>query len=99
MQVGVPASNPFLDISPVVRYWINTNILKDDHCRVTPYNAEENIVFTGPLKLNVEPKTATIKRQRYRDILYNEEWSNTGNFCLCHVIVDKIFNASALFTP
>ena len=85
MKEGVPASNTLLDIARVVRYGLDTDVLQNDR-RPTPLdNAEENVVFTGPLKRDVEPETVAIKRQRGRDIPYDEERRNAGDLCFSHV--------------
>src|SRR5436190_24003695 len=85
MKEGVPASNTLLDISRVVRRRFDADVLQDDR-RPTPLdNAEENVVFTGPLKRDVEPETVAIKRQRRRDMPYDEERRNPGNFWFSHV--------------
>src|SRR6267142_6964040 len=76
MKVSIPAGNTFFDISRVIRHWIDTDVLQDDHRGTPPDNAEEDIVVTGPLKSDVEPETVAIKRQRRRDIFYDEEWCN-----------------------
>ena len=85
MEVSVPAGNALFDIPCVVRHGINTNVLQHDHRRTPFDNAEEDVVVTGSLKRDVEPETVAIKRQRYGDIPYDEEWRNAGNFCFSHV--------------
>src|SRR5205814_5685012 len=84
MKEGIPASNTLLDISRVVRYGLDTDVLQNDR-RPTPLdNPEENVVFTGPLKRDVEPETVAIKRQRGGNIPYDEERRDAGNFCFSH---------------
>jgi hypothetical protein len=39
----------------------------------------------GPWKYDIEAETVAIKRQRYGDILYDEEWCNAGDFWFSHV--------------
>ena len=85
IKICVPAGNALFDISCVVRYGIHTNVFQNDHRRTSLDNAEEDVVITGPLKRDVEPEAVAIKRQRRRDILYDEEWRNAGNFCFSHV--------------
>src|SRR5262245_47814957 len=84
MKEGVPAGNAFLDVSRVVRHWIDTNGLQDNR-RPTPLdNAEEDVVFTWPLKRDVEPETVAIKRQRGGDIPYDEERRDAENLWFSH---------------
>src|SRR6476661_10513655 len=64
IKVSVPAGNALVDISRVVRHWINTHVFQHDHRRTPPDDAEEDVVVTGALKRDVEPETVAIKRQR-----------------------------------
>ena len=91
MKIGVPAGNALFDISCVVRHGIHTNGLQNDHRRTSLDNAEEDVVVTGSLKRDVEPETVAIKRQRYGNILYNEEWRNAGNFCFSSYFTKPCF--------
>src|SRR5215212_641216 len=76
VEVSVPAGPAFLDISLVVRQWIDANVLEHDH-RGTPLdNAEEDVVRGGSLERDVEPETVAIKRQRGGDIPGDEERRN-----------------------
>ena len=68
MKEGVPAGNTLLDISRVVRYGLDTNVLQNDRCPIPLDNTEEDIVITGPFKSDVEPETVAIKRQRCGDM-------------------------------
>ena len=81
MKIGVPAGNAFFDISRVIRYGIDTNVLQDNHRSTSLDNSEEDVVVAGALKRDIEPETVMIKRQRQGNILYYEEWCNAGNFC------------------
>src|SRR5947209_8580911 len=85
MKVSVPARNAFLDISRVVRHWLDTHVLQHDHRRTPLDNTEEDVVVSGPLKGDVESETVAIKRQCGGDILHDEERRNAGNFWLTHV--------------
>src|SRR5688500_3923727 len=85
MEVSVPAGNALFDIARVVRHGIYTNGFHHDHRRTPLNNTEEDIVLTGSLKRDAEPETVTIKRQCGRNILYDKEWRNAGNFCFSHV--------------
>ena len=84
IKVSVPAGDSFFDISFVIGYGINTNVLQHDHRPAPLNNGEEDVVVTRPLKRDVEPETVAIKRQRYGNILYDEEWRNAENFCFSH---------------
>ena len=75
---------PFL-ISRVIGYGIDADVFQYDHGRASLDNAEEDIVVTGTLKHDVKPETVTIKRQCRGNILYDEEWCDTGNFRFSHV--------------
>lgn len=61
-EIGVPAGNALLDISRVVRHWIDTDVLHHDHCRALLDDAEENVVATGSLERDVEPESVAIER-------------------------------------
>ena len=84
VEVRVPAGPAFLDVSLVVRQWIDANVLEHDH-RGTPLDdAEEDVVRVGPLKRDVEPETVAIKRQRGGDVLDDEERRDAGDVWLGH---------------
>src|SRR5262245_20966960 len=85
MKEGVPAGNTLLDISCVVRHWLDTDGFQDDRCPTPLDNAEEDVVVTGTLKGDVEPETVVIERQRCRDVPYDEERGNAGYFWFGHV--------------
>jgi len=85
MEIRVPASDAFFDVSRVVRHWIDADVLEHDHRSATPDNAEEDVVRGGPLKRDVEPQTVAIKRQRGGDILDDEERRNARNVWFGHV--------------
>ena len=86
MKISVPAGNAFLDISRVVRHWIDTDGLQNDHCGTPLDNAEEDVVRVGPLKRDVEPETVAIERQRGGDIPDDEERRDAGNVWFSHVL-------------
>src|SRR5262249_51342066 len=69
----------------VVRHWIHTDRLQDDHRRAPSDNAEEDIVLAGPLKHDVEPEAVAIERKRGGDIPYDEERRNASDFWFRHV--------------
>jgi len=85
MEVGVPAGGAFLDVSLVVRYWINADVLEHDHGSAALDNAEEDVARFGSLKCDVKPEPVAIKRQRTGNIPDNEERGNAGNFWLSHL--------------
>src|SRR5258706_588187 len=85
IEVGVPAGDPFFDVSRVVRHRIDADGLEHDHRTAALDNAEEDVVRFGPLKRDVEPETVAIKRQRGRDIIHDEERRNAGYFWFRHV--------------
>ena len=85
MEVGVPAGDALLDVSCVVRHWIDADGLEHDHRTAALDNAEEDVVRFGSLKRNVEPEKVAIKRQRGRNIIHNEERRNTRDFWFSHM--------------
>ena len=68
MEVGVPASDAFFDVSCIVRHWLDADVLEHDHRSAAPDNAKEDVVRFGPLKRDLEPETVAIKRQCGGDI-------------------------------
>src|SRR5262249_54857757 len=85
----VPAGDAFLDVSRVVRYWINAHVLKHNHRSAALDNAEEDVV-RWPLKRDLEPETVAIKRQRGGDILDDKERRNSRNFWFSHVVSTRV---------
>src|SRR5215217_5497109 len=57
MEVRVPAGDAFIDVSCVVRHWINTDVLEHDHRGAALDNAKEDVVRFGSLKCDIEPET------------------------------------------
>jgi len=84
VQVSIPSRDALFDISRVVRYRIDTDLLEDDHRRSPLYDPEEDVVRFGPLKRDLEPETVAIKRERGRDISDDEERRNTSNVRFRH---------------
>src|ERR1041385_2314087 len=85
MHVRIPASDTLLDVARIVRYWLDPDLLEHDHRTAALHNTKEDIVRFGSFKLDVEPKSVAIKRQRSGDIFDYEQRRYSGDFWLRHL--------------
>src|SRR5262249_15727462 len=88
----------FLDVSRVVRHWIDTDVLDHDHRCAALDNTEEDVVRVGPLIRDVEPETVAIEPQCCGNILHDEERRDAGDGGFSHVSFSTVgfFRSSIL---